>query len=65
MLSQKDQFNDEYYDKASFLQDFAVEVRYPNDTIELKNIDVEKAIEYAQQFCKLIIEKMDLENNKQ
>ena len=57
LISQKDQFTNEFYDKASFLQDFAVEVRYPNDTVELKDKDVEDAIGYAEQFRKLITEK--------
>ncbi len=58
LISQKDQFTNEFYDKASFLQDFAVEVRYPNDTVELKNKDVEDAIGYAEQFRKLITAKI-------
>ena len=58
LISQKDQFTNEFYDKASFLQDFAVEVRYPNDTVELKDKDVEDAIGYAEQFRELITEKI-------
>ncbi|RLD68527.1 MAG: hypothetical protein DRI95_02735 [Bacteroidetes bacterium] len=58
LISQKDQFTNEFYDKASFLQDFAVEVRYPDDTVELKDKDVEDAIGYAEQFRKLITEKI-------
>ena len=61
MISQKEKFEEDFYDKASFLQDFAIEVRYPNDIVELSDIDVKNAIEYADKFRKLIINKMKID----
>ncbi len=59
IISQKDPFEDIFYDKASFLQDFAVEIRYPNDIIELEDEGVQNAIKYAEQFRELIIIKLN------
>lgn len=56
-ISIKDKFKNLFYDKAAFLQDFAVEVRYPNDFLDLNDKDVENAILFAEEFRTLIVEQ--------
>jgi len=60
LITKKDLFSTSDYDKAAFLQDFAVEIRYPNDLLILETADVEKAIEYALYFRELLLNKMNI-----
>jgi len=60
LISEKDTDFDVYYDLLSELQGYAVEVRYPNDTIYLSNEKVEKAIQIAREIRDLITRKVNL-----
>ena len=60
LINQKDKIDDKYYDKAANLQDFAVEIRYPNKIIELKDSDVEEAIASAKEFRIFILDKINV-----
>jgi HEPN domain-containing protein len=40
LISTKIPINDEVYDSASILEDFAVEIRYPDTSIELSDEDI-------------------------
>ncbi len=51
----------EWFEKVFVLQDFAIEVRYPDQVIELSDEDITTAIEIAVQFRKMILEKMGLD----
>jgi HEPN domain-containing protein len=49
-----------YFDTVSELQSYAVEVRYPNETIFLSNDKVENAIRLAKEIRTLITEKIGI-----
>lgn len=60
LISEKDPDFDAYYDLLSELQGYAVEVRYPNDTIYLSKEKVEKAIQIAREIRELVTLKANL-----
>ncbi len=49
-----------YFDTLSELQSYAVEVRYPNETIFLSNDKVENAMKIAKEIRSLITGKMGI-----
>jgi HEPN domain-containing protein len=51
----------EWFEKVFELQDFAVEVRYPDQVIELSDEDIKTAIKIATQFREMILEKIGLD----
>jgi HEPN domain-containing protein len=61
LISKKENVANEIYDKAAELEDFAVEIRYPDTIIELTDQDIARAIQIAKEFRKYIITKMDLD----
>ncbi len=50
-----------WFDKALELQDFAVEIRYPEIVLELSDADIEIAIGISQDFRKLILTKLKID----
>ncbi len=60
LITQKDSDFEKYYDIVSELQGYAVEIRYPNETIYLSNEKVEKAIMIAKEIRKFVISKMNI-----
>ncbi len=61
LLATKNEISLDYYDKASYLQDFAVEIRYPNDTEEMNLSEVQIAIDYAADFRLLMLNRMNID----
>ncbi len=51
----------DWFDKALELQDFAVEIRYPDTVIELTDNDIETAIEISREFRKMILTKLNID----
>ena len=51
------------YDTVSELQGYAIEIRYPNETIFLSNEKVEKALVIAKNIRDLVVNKMNLTVN--
>jgi HEPN domain-containing protein len=49
-----------YYDTISELQGYAVEVRYPNETIFLSSEKVEKSMMIAKEVRELVTRKMNI-----
>ncbi len=49
-----------YYDTVSELQGYAVEIRYPNETIFLSNEKVEKAMAVAKEIREFVTAKMNI-----
>jgi hypothetical protein len=47
LIDQPDVFTIDDYDQLARLQDYAVEIRYPNDTIFLDQADVQDALAIA------------------
>ena len=60
LINQNDSDFEEYYDSVSELQGYAVEIRYPNETIYLSNEKVEKAISIAKFVRELVVLKMNI-----
>jgi HEPN domain-containing protein len=60
LISNKDSDFNIYYDSVSELQGYAVEVRYPNETIYLSKEQVEKAILIAKEIRGIVINKMNI-----
>ena len=51
---------EDYYDTVSELQGYAVEIRYPNETIFLSSEKVENAIEIAKTIREVVTRKMNI-----
>jgi HEPN domain-containing protein len=63
LIAQKDSGFEGIYDSVTDLESYAVEVRYPNDTIFLTKDKVESAISTARNIRSLITSKMKIEIN--
>lgn len=60
IITQKDSDFESFYDTVSELQGYAVEIRYPNETIYLSNEKVEKAMIIARNVRELVTRKMNI-----
>lgn len=63
LISQKDGEFDNFYDVVSELQGYAVEIRYPNETIYLNNEKVEKGMAIAKEVRDFVTKKMNISVN--
>ncbi len=60
LLNEKIDVENIWYNKASGLAEYSVEVRYPDSTIELTDEDIKKAIGLAKEFREFVLTKMNL-----
>jgi len=60
LITPKDTDFEMYYDSVSELQGYAVEIRYPNESIYLSNEKVETAILIAKTIRDVVTQKMSL-----
>ena len=60
LISQKDNDFEKFYELISELQGYAVEIRYPNETIFLTKEKVEKAILTTSEIRSFTLSKMGL-----
>ena len=60
LINQTDTDFEKYYDMVSELQGYAVEIRYPNETIFLSKENVEKAIIIAKNVREFVTHKMNI-----
>jgi HEPN domain-containing protein len=60
LITQKDSNFKNYYDTISELQGYAVEIRYPNETIFLSNEKVEKAMMIAKNLRELVTREINI-----
>jgi len=60
LITPKDNDFEMYYDSVSELQGYAVEIRYPNESIYLSNEKVETAILIAKTIRDVVTQKMSL-----
>lgn len=58
LLSQMIEISDELYDYASELEDFAVEIRYPDTTNELSDDDIQQAFKIAKFIRAFVLSQM-------
>ncbi|PIP53933.1 MAG: hypothetical protein COX07_08040 [Bacteroidetes bacterium CG23_combo_of_CG06-09_8_20_14_all_32_9] len=61
LISQKDLFSKELYDKASSLENYSVQLRYPNIVIELSDLEIQNSLKIAKEFRDLIIDKLNFQ----
>ncbi len=61
LISKKEIVANEIYDNAAELEDFAIEIRYPDTIIQLTDQDIARAIQIAKDFRQYIITKMNLD----
>lgn len=60
LITQNDSDFESYFDTISELQGYAVEIRYPNETIYLSNEKVEKAMIIAKDVRDFVTRKMNI-----
>lgn len=60
LIVEKDLDFNNFYDTVSELQGYAVEIRYPNETIYLSGEKVEKAIVIARNIRNFVTKKMKI-----
>ena len=58
LVSQFDSVNDDLYDKVAELEDFSVEIRYPDTSIDLSDEDIHQALSIAREFRNYVLKKM-------
>ncbi len=63
LITQIDSDFENYYDSVSELQGYAVEIRYPDETIYLSNENVEKAMMIAKKVRDIVTRKMNININ--
>jgi HEPN domain-containing protein len=61
LISEVEPVSDNLFDNAAELQDYAIEVRYPDTIIELSDKDIIRAIEIARFFRKIFLAKMKID----
>lgn len=61
LIDEKEKIDQVWFEKAFELQDFAVEIRYPDQIIELTDEDIKEAINIAQKFREMILDKHDID----
>jgi HEPN domain-containing protein len=60
LLSQQVEITDELFDIATVLEDFAVEIRYPDTSIVLSDDDILQAFKIAKIFRDFVLNRMNL-----
>ena len=60
LLSSKIEITNELYDNASELEDFAVEIRYPDTSIDLADEEIQQAFKIAKLIRSFVLTQMDL-----
>ena len=61
LISQKDSLFQDYYNKASSLQNYSVQLRYPNLVIELSDFEIQNSLKIAKEYRDLILDKLNLQ----
>lgn len=60
LLSQKIEIPDELFDNASELEDFAVDIRYPDTSVELSDNEIQQAFKIAKLIRAFVINQSGL-----
>lgn len=60
LLSQKIEIPDELFDNASELEDFAVDIRYPDTSVELSDDEIQQAFKIAKVIRVFVINQSGL-----
>jgi HEPN domain-containing protein len=57
LINKKDKLNKSWFEKLAMLQEFSVEIRYPDEQIELSDENIKQALEIAAEVRELVISK--------
>ena len=60
LLSEKIEISVDLYDNASELEDFAVEIRYPDSSVDLSDDEIQQAFKIAKLIRAFVISQMNL-----
>ncbi len=60
LISKKIDVSNEIYDNASILEDFAVEIRYPDTSVDLSDADIEQAFGISKLIRRYVLSLMDI-----
>ena len=62
LINESEEIASSWYEKAAFLNSFAVSIRYPvHPEPEIQTQDLQKVLDYALAFREWLVEKMDIE----
>lgn len=61
LINESDSDFRKYYNEVAQIQGYAVEIRYPNETIYLTSDKVESALQIAAEIRTFVLKKMNLE----
>ena len=61
LINEKEPIAEEWFDKASALENYGVEIRYPDTKISLSDSDIDEALKLAREFREHIIPKLNIE----
>jgi HEPN domain-containing protein len=60
LLSSKIEISNDLYDNSSELEDFAVEIRYPDTSIELSDDEIQKALKISKIIRGFVLAQMNM-----
>ncbi len=60
LLSQKIEISNELFDSASVLEDFAVEIRYPDTSVDLSDDEIQQAFKITKLIRAFVLSQMNL-----
>ena len=60
LISTKIEIIDEIFENASILEDYAVEIRYPDTTIELSDEDIQQAFGISKLIREYVLDLMNI-----
>ncbi|MEW5767470.1 MAG: HEPN domain-containing protein [bacterium] len=63
LISEKEQVSDELYEMVEKIEDYAVEIRYPDDWFEPNLEDTKEAYEIAKQVKEFVLNKINFVND--
>jgi hypothetical protein len=60
LISKHIEVSNEIYDNASILEDFAVEIRYPDTSIDLSDEDIKQSIRISKMIRAYVLSLMKI-----
>jgi hypothetical protein len=63
LASSSDRFSSDFYDMASKVDGFAVQIRYPDTIVEPSDDEVTLAISYAERFRSTVLKRIEPTGN--
>lgn len=60
LINNNESIAESWFEKLALLQEFAVEIRYPDEQIELSDDDINHALKIANEIRELVISKIGI-----